>query len=125
MDVLDKQLDDITKTYNDIQGHLRAIDPAYALNHTQILSDIGGFAHDGLLFYCPPQPYGGCQVNANGTGMVGRGAIILNDQNAADAFIGQLEKDADQIQQYADQLVTQPQLAAGKKPQVVTQKKAQ
>lgn len=102
--ILEGSLDGIRKTYIDIQTQMNAIDPVYARDHTQIVSDIGGFAHDGILFYCPPAA--NCEARPDGFGFMGPGSIVFTNAVETNNFIAKLEADADQLRRLALQLAT-------------------
>ena len=104
--ILDESLSEIKATYLQIRQHINNLDPKWSRNNTAVIADIGGFAHDGIIFYCAPGTDCRNSPGGNGGVVTGKESVVFAQAEQANDFISKLEDDARQLANLADKLAS-------------------
>lgn len=103
--MLNNRLAEIYSKYLVVQQHFKDLDPQWAGPHAGLVGDIGAFAHDGFLWYCPVSE--GCEDGGGG-----QQTIDLSDDGIA--LANQLRSDVAKMNDLINKSQIAQQASSGK-----------
>jgi hypothetical protein len=100
--LLKAQLETIRDDFMAIQRDLAILDPDFQKRNPLVLIDVGSFAHDGIIFYCPPNS--DCHVLPDGHGVIGSAAVVFSNPKQFQSFVAVLDSDSAKLRTFADEI---------------------